>query len=90
MASPQPIQRGFDHAMAGKVAECDGGALIAGTRYAARQDFRGTLTGEYVDHGNPPWRWYLMTDLSEKPEGYVEESVWCEAGMVFLVEQNAR
>jgi hypothetical protein len=71
--------------MAGKVAECDGGALIAGTRYAARQEFRGTLTGEYVDQGDPPWRWYLMTDLSQKPDGYAEESVWCEVNMVFLV-----
>ena len=89
-STPQPTRRGFDEAMAGKVAECDGGALIVGTRYAARQEFRGRLTGEYVDHGDPPWRWYLMTDLSRKPEGYVEDSVWCESGMVFVVEQSAR
>ena len=83
----RPITRGFDAAMAGKRAECDGGGLIAGTRYAARQDFAGTLTGDYVDHGDPPWRWYLMTDLTLKPEGYAQDSVWCESGMLFVEER---
>jgi hypothetical protein len=59
---------------------------IAGTRYAARQDFAGTLTGDYVDHGDPPWRWYLMTNLTAKPEAYTEDSVWCEAGMLFVAD----
>jgi hypothetical protein len=40
-----------------------------------------------MDHGDPPWRWYLMTDLTRRPEGYVHDSVWCESGMVFLVER---
>ena len=83
-APRRSLTHGFDPAMAGKRAECDGGALIAGTRYAARQDFAGTLTGEFVDHGDPPWRWYLMIDLTLKPEGYVQDSVWCESGMLFV------
>ncbi len=42
-------------------------ASIAGTRYATREEFAGTLTGDYVDHGDPPWRWYLMTTSREDP-----------------------
>jgi len=45
------------------------------------------LPDRFVDHGDPPWRWYLMTDLDRKPDGYPWESVWCEAGNVFLIEK---
>ncbi len=74
--------------MAGKQAECDGGGAIAGTRFAGRQEFTGTLTGEYVDHGEPPWRWYLLTDLTAKPEGYAEDTVWCEQGSLYVVDEG--
>ena len=74
--------------MVGRLAECDGGGSIAGTKYAGREDFAGTLTGEYVDHGDPPWRWYLMTDLTLKPDSYAEVSVWCQAGNLFLTEDK--
>lgn len=84
-----PTRRGFDPAMAGKVAECDGGGHIPGTRYAGRQDFTGTLTGEYLDHGDPPWRWYLMTELTHKPESYHQDAVWCESGNLFLVDEES-
>ena len=77
---------GFDQSMAGKSAECDGGGPIAGTRLAGRQEFAGRLTGEYVDHGDPPWRWYLMTNLTRKPEGFPWDSVWCESGSVYITE----
>ncbi len=80
-----PLVHGFDPALAGKRAECDGGGPIAGTRFAGRQDFTGTLTGEYVDHGDPPWRWYLMIDLMQRPDGYPGDAVWCESGSVFVV-----
>ena len=83
-----PLIAGFDPAMAGRRAECDGGGPVEGTRYAARQDFAGTLTGEYIDHGEPPWRWYLMTELTTKPDGYFPDSVWCESGMLFVVEEK--
>jgi hypothetical protein len=79
-----PTHTGFDASLAGKRAECDGGGPIAGTRYAGRQDFAGVLSGDYVDHGNPPWRWYLMVELSRKPEGYPDEAVWCESGSLFF------
>ena len=84
---PTPVRAGFDEAMAGKRAECDGGAALKGTRYAGRQEFTGQLTGEYIDHGDPPSRWYLMVDLTEKPENYEWDSVWCELGNIFLVER---
>lgn len=82
--SPVPARPGFDEAMAGKRAECDGGGMTAGG-HAARQEFAGMLTGEYVDHGEPPWRWYLMVDLFRKPEGYPGDVVWCESASVFLL-----
>ena len=82
----ETVRPGFDKTMAGRRAECDGGGPIAGTRYAGRQEFTGTLTGEYVDHGDPPWRWYLMGELSRKPEGYEWGTVWCESGSLFVVD----
>lgn len=75
---------GFDPARAGRRAECDGGGGVVGARFAGRQEFAGTLTGDYVDHGDPPWRWYLLVDLSLKPRGYAPDSVWCESGSVFV------
>ena len=82
--SPQPVNLGFDPGLSGRKAECDGGAAIPGTKTASRQDFAGMLTGAYVDHGDPPWRWYLMDHLTERPDGYVYDSVWCLAGNVFV------
>ena len=84
-----PTRRGFDPTMAGKRAECDGGGHIPGTRYAGRQDFTGTLTGEYLDHGDPPWRWYLMIELTHKPVAYDQDAVWCESGNLFLVDEES-
>lgn len=81
-----PARPGFDPEFAGRRAECDGGGPVAGTRFAGRQEFAGTLTGEYVDHGDPPWRWYLLTDLSCRPEGYAFDTVWCESGSLFVVD----
>jgi hypothetical protein len=80
-----PAVPGFDAAMAGVRAECDGGGPV-GLRYATREEFAGVLSGEYVDHGDPPSRWYLMRDLYRKPEHYPFDSVWCEQGNLFPVE----
>lgn len=81
--SSNAARPGFDAAMAGRLAECDGGGLVAGR--AAREEFAGTLTGEYVDYGEPAWRWYLMVDLVHKPPGYPTDRVWCESESIFLV-----
>jgi hypothetical protein len=80
---PLPAVTGFDPAMAGKRAECDGGGQF-GVKYLRREDFAGTLTGEYVDHGDPPWRWYLMNDLRVKPDHYLWDSVWCMQGNLYV------
>jgi hypothetical protein len=82
------MRTGFDASLAGKWAECDGGGLVS-ARLAAREDFAGTLTGEYVDHGDPPWRWYLMAALTTKPDGYLGDTVWCESGSLWVVEGEA-
>jgi hypothetical protein len=89
-SSPLPAIPGFDAGRAGKRAECDGGGPAALSNYATRQDFTGTLTGDYVDHGDPPWRWYLMTDLTKKPDGYPWDSVWCESESLYLIEGESR
>ncbi|KYC29109.1 hypothetical protein ACY05_00550 [Sterolibacterium denitrificans] len=81
--------RGFNPDYAGRRAECDGGGAIAGTRLAGRQDYAGTLTGDYIDHasGNaPPWRWYLMRDLTLKPQNCEDEAIWCLAGNLHLID----
>jgi hypothetical protein len=85
-----PARPGFDPEVAGRRAECDGGGPIAGTQYAGRQEFTGTLTGEYVDHGDPPWRWYLMVELSRKPESYLDDAVWCESESLFLLDEQSK
>ena len=85
-SGPAPAVTGFDEALAGRRAECDGGGAIAGTRFAGREEFAGTLTGDYVDHGNPPWRWYLLRNLTQKPESYGWDEVWCESGNLFVAQ----
>jgi hypothetical protein len=80
---------GFDAEMKDRIAECDGGGAIAGTRYAGRQEFTGRLTGEYVDHSDPPWRWYLLIDLTKKPDNYPDEGVWCEQGNLWLMGEGS-
>lgn len=85
-AERHPSHPGFDSDLAGRRAECDGGGPVAGTRFAGRQEFAGTLTGDFVDHGDPPWRWYLLADLSRRPDGYPADTVWCESGSLFLLD----
>lgn len=78
-AGEPPFRSGFEPRLRGARAECDGGAPVAGTHLAGRQDFAGRLTGNYRDFGPYPWRWYLLSALTHKPETYAHEAVWCEA-----------
>ena len=80
------VHHGFDPEKAGRQAECDGGGLVMGSRYAARQTFTGTLTGDFYDEGDPPWRWYRMEALTHKPANYPFEAVWCESESLFLID----
>lgn len=81
---------GVDAAIAGRRAECDGGHAIAGSHFAGRQEFAGTLTGDYVEAGDPPWRWYLLGELTRVPPGYPHDTVWCESGNLFIVDEYER
>jgi len=85
-----PTRHGREASLAGQRAECDGGGAIPGTRLAGREEFAGRLTGDWLDHGEPPWRWYLLGDLSRKPEGWPGDAVWCESESVFLVDERGR
>lgn len=76
---------GFDEALCGKLAECDGGTVFA-SGSVSREEFAGTLTGEYYEEGYPPARWYLIANLTRKPAEHPWDSVWCEAGFVFVIE----
>ena len=88
--SGAPYRSGFDPDMRGRPAECDGGQLLVGTKYAGRQEFSGRLTGDYRNFGQYPWRWYLMADLTVKPAAYLYPAVWCEeASLTFLDEDQA-
>jgi hypothetical protein len=83
--APFAGRAGFDPALAGRRAECDGGAAVPGTHLVGRLEFAGTLTGHFVDQGDPPWRWLLLAGLSRRPDGWPADAVWCDAGNVFLV-----
>ncbi len=82
-------KKGFEAEYVDQIAECDGGGPIHGTRYAGRQDFQGRLTGDCVDVGDPPSRWYLMVDLTVKPNGFAGDAVWCLAGNTFLAVNDS-
>lgn len=80
-----------DESMKGQYAECDGGAsqptILPNGEWGlmpSRETFKGVLTGLYFDQGDPPWRWYEMVILYERPEAYMDETVWCEPGFLFL------
>ena len=81
---------GFAPEMQGRQAECDGGAPIVRTKYAGRQDFVGKLTGYYRDYGKYAWRWYLLAELTVKPQGYLHQSVWCDADSLFLDDMSSQ
>ncbi|MCB1679037.1 MAG: hypothetical protein KDI16_10195 [Halioglobus sp.] len=83
-----PYVTGFNGDYEGRRAACEGGAGVEGTKYAGRQYFVGTLTGHYRDFGDYPWRWYLLAQLTVKPEAYANEAVWCEEGSIQLLDEN--
>ena len=74
----------FDESLAGRRAEADGGSHVPGTNFAARQAFAGTLTGRRMSQGDPPWHFLELGDLTEKPEGFGHDRVWCHEGDVYV------
>lgn len=87
LASRAHFLSGLNEQYKGKRAECDGGAHISGTKYAGRQFFAGTLTGDYREYSDYGWRWYLMTDFTAMPKSYAHEAVWCEEGSLILEDE---
>lgn len=73
--------------MAGQGAECDGGGLVAGTHRAGHPEFTGTLTGEYDDEGDPPWRRYPLNELTHKPKGLPADTVGCKSESTFPIDK---
>lgn len=79
---------GFTPEFEGAKADCDGGRPMAGTKFAGRQEFTGTLTGDYRDYGPYPWRWYLLAELTRKPVGFAYDAVWCDADSLTLLDEH--
>lgn len=83
----------FDTALAGRRVQADGGADVSdyasGDRVskASRESFEGTLTGKRLDQGDPPWRWVEIGNLTEKPNTFDGESVWCEESYVYFLDK---
>jgi hypothetical protein len=84
--SAADVRQDFDERVVGRHAECDGGGLSPDGRYIMREEFTGTLTGAFYEQGDPPWRWYLLGELTRKPGGYPGEAVWCESESLFLID----
>ena len=82
-----PYKSGFNAEYKGKRAECDGGGRMPNSKYAGRQDFAGTLTGDYRDFGDYPWRWYLMNQLTLKPNSFLQQAVWCDEGSLESIDE---
>ena len=86
----------FDEAIAGRRVKADGGNeatdLTHGGKFAvaSREMFEGRLTGRRLDQGDPPWRWLEIGDLSEKPDTFDAETVWCEESYIYFIEQRPR
>ncbi|MCX7162203.1 MAG: hypothetical protein WCI19_12875 [Betaproteobacteria bacterium] len=85
-AAAAPYREGFDPRYEGRRAECDGGQPLAGTHLSGRQEFTGTLTGNYRDFGDYPWRWFLLTELTRKPHAFPHAAVWCAQESLTLLD----
>lgn len=80
----------FDPSIAGMRVQADGGNAAVGSRLASRESFEGSLTGRRMDEGEPPWRWLEIGELSARPDGFEEDSVWCEESYVYFLKPSGR
>ena len=88
-AATDDVRVSFDAELAGRRATCEGGAQAGpASRVGGRDTFVGTLSGRRLDYGDPPWRWVELTDLTERPEGFAEQQLWCEESFIFLHDEE--
>lgn len=81
----------FADEMAGRRATCEGGAQSsAGSPVGGRETFVGTLSGRRMEYGDPPWKWLELVEITEGPEGFAEDHVWCDESFVFLHDEPDR
>ncbi len=83
----------FDEKLRGRRAECFGAspgmlaALEGGPPEMHR--FEGTLTGEYyVDRRWTSLKWYRMVNLTEKPQDFEDDDIWCDWGEVWILDET--
>lgn len=83
----------FDSSVAGRPVAADGGAEFkdaahaGGYAVASRESFRGRLTGWRLDQGNPPWRWFEIGELVDKPQDFESATVWCEQSYIYFLDE---
>jgi hypothetical protein len=80
----------FDSSVAGIRVQADGGNAAIGSRLASRETFEGELTGWRMDEGNPPWKWFEIGALVDKPPGFSAESVWCEETYIYRIYNKSQ
>ena len=75
--------------MTGRWAECDGGSVGSRSMPAARETYRGRLTGEWIDidyGGGATTRWYRLVVAA--PYSERGSLVWCESGFLFMLGRD--
>ena len=84
--STDGIVQYFDETLAGLRVQADGGNAAVGSRLASRETFAGRLTGRRMDEGNPPWQWLEVGELTERPDDFTDDCVWCELSYIYPLE----
>ncbi len=81
-----------DPALEGRRVQADGGSEAIDRAHggkiahASRDMFEGVLTGRRMDDGDPPWRWLEIGQLTDKPSGFADQTVWCEESYVYFLD----
>lgn len=76
----------FDPNLEGVRVEADGGNAAIGSILGSRETFTGCLTGRRLDVGSPAWCWLEIGELTERPEGFEGDLVWCESSYIYRLD----
>jgi hypothetical protein len=77
-----------DPSLRGRRVEADGGEAVPGTGAGYRATFRGRLTGRRLEQGDPPWTWFELGELTERPADFESLYVWCEESYVYFLDEE--